>query len=121
MSEYSAIPSTGKLKLKGVKDSRVDKKKKKKKPPPTDDPDGNNLDADPPTDNSVVLRQLADEDAQITKDARRKIGVVDGKDVLPGSGLGDGDEDVDVREHLKTEAERRYDEQRRKRVSFLLR
>lgn len=112
MSEYSAVPSTGKLKLKGVKDSKIDKKKKKKKPKadegPADDNNDDNL-----TDKSVVLKQLEDEDTKIEKESRRQMGVVDGKVVEPGA----GERVDDVRDHLKTESEKRYDEQRRKRVS----
>lgn len=96
MSEYNAVPSTGKLKLKGVKDGRVEKKKKKKQSP----------DEGYKVDNSVVLQNLADEDAKIKRDTSKT-------DLE--SPENEGDEDV--REHLKTEAEKRYDEQRRKRVS----
>lgn len=76
---YTSVPSTGKLKLKGVTDSRIDKKKKKKKSKPDSESsatataiestkDVSNGDAEPQdkfTDNSVVLKSLEDEDAQI--------------------------------------------------------
>lgn len=107
MSEYTAAPSTGKLKLKGVKDSRIEKKKKKKSRIEGDSKD------EGPGDNSIVLKHLEDEDTQIQKEDRREKGIVDGKEVESGAGV----EDEDVREHLKTEAEKRHDEQRRKRVS----
>lgn len=100
--DYKSVPSTGKLKLKGVSDGRVEKKKKKKKPK-TDE-------AERPStekfeDNSVVLKSLEDEDREITKardqdtEAQAEAGV-----------------NEDVKQHLQTEAERRFDEQRRKRL-----
>jgi len=108
MSEYAAIPSTGKLKLKGVKDSRIDKKKKKKKPKVDV---GENATEDF-KDNSIVLKNLEDEDEKITKESRRETSLVNGKEVGPGAGI----EDENLEEHLKTEAERRFDEQRRRRL-----
>jgi FAM32A len=114
---YSSIPSTGKLKLKGVKDAKVSKKKKttKKASVSADDVAGTGEDAAQPgefEDRSVVLRQLEDEDKQIAKDDHRRIGVVDGERVEAGAGA-DGEDAV----RPKTEAEMRYEEQRRKRVS----
>lgn len=106
--EYSAAPSSGKLKLKGIIDGKVDKKKKKKRPKLVPD----NEQEDDFVDKSVVLKTLEDEDEKIQKDSRRKLGVVDGKDVEPGAGAAD----EDVRDHLKTESERRFDEQRKKRL-----
>ena len=105
--DYTAIPSTGKLKLKGVKDSKIDKKKRKKKAAPAGDDGKQEFE-----DRSVMLKQLEDEDKQITKEDHRKMGVVDGKEVAPGAGA----EDEETATRLKTEAERRYEEQRRKRV-----
>ena len=88
---YSSIPSTGKLKLKGVKDAKIDKKKKKK--PKMEAEEGFQ-------DKSVMLRKLAEEDGQITKEGSRDAGV--------------GDPTASKR--IKTEAEERFDEQRRKRL-----
>jgi protein FAM32A len=106
---YSAIPSTGKLKLKGVKDSKIDKKKKKKKSnPKIEGEDG----AEEFQDKSVMLRKLEDEDAQITKGEHQATSLVDGKQVGPGAGI----EDEEVSERIKTDAEKRFDEQRRKRL-----
>jgi protein FAM32A len=64
-SEYASIPSSGKLKLKGVKDSKIEKKKKKK----TTTSEHNTTTVGAPThmkgtddsdfvDNSVVLKHL---------------------------------------------------------------
>ena len=102
--DYSAVSGAGKLKLKGVNDSKIDKKKKKKKPTAAAE--------DATEDHSVMLKKLEDEDEQITKKDRRKMGVVDGQDVVPGA----GEKDEMIAESLKTEAERRHDEQRRKRL-----
>ena len=142
-SDYTSTPSTGKLKLKGVKDAKVDKKKKKKlrrhsKSEPRlegGDDDGGGDDEVPKNDNededaglesdfndsSVVLKSLADEDAALTKEKRRRprMEVVDRTEVGPGAaGVGHDGEDAELGERIKTEAEKRYDEQRRKRVSF---
>ena len=141
-SDYTSTPSTGKLKLKGVKDAKVDKKKKlhhhsQKKPRLEDEFEGggngvtdakNDHDEDDEKpglesefkDNSVVLKSLADEDTALTKEKRqrrRRLGSVDGTEVGPGA-PGVDDEDAELGERVKTEAEKRYDEQRRKRVSF---
>jgi len=105
--DYSSIPSTGKLKLKGVKDSKVDKKKKKSKPKTIADGGDEGFE-----DKSVFLKSLEDEDAAIAKASHRKMGVVDGKEVGQGAGV----EDEELGEKMKTEAEKRYDEQRRKRL-----
>lgn len=92
--DYASVGS-GKLKLKGVKDSKVDKKKKKKskQPPPSalqkdenvvvgqhdDDGDDNEHDDegdDRFQDRSVMLKNLHDEDEKMAKDERnRKLGV----------------------------------------------
>jgi protein FAM32A len=112
-SDYTSTPSTGKLKLKGVKDSKVDKKKsKKKKPRPEDGDDVENGEVGF-KDNSVVLKSLEDEDNAMKKEKHRDMGIIDGKEVEPGAGV----EDEEFGERIKTEAEKRYDEQRRKRVS----
>ena len=109
-SDYAAAPTAGKLKLKGVKDSGIDKKVTKKKKKKAKTQVGNDADF---KDKSVVLKSLEDEDAGITKEKRREISFVDGQEVAPGSGV----EDEELGERLKTEAEKRYEEQRRKRVS----
>jgi FAM32A len=113
-SDYALTPSTGKLKLKGVKDSKVDKKKSKKKKARTEDSDGGGNEEAGFKDNSVVLRSLEDEDAAMTKEKHRQMGIVDGKQVASGAGV----EDEEPGERIKTEAEKRYDEQRRRRVGF---
>ena len=117
MSDYSSIPSTGRLKLKGVKDSNISKRKKSKKPAVTNNSTTNKESATNPDDfqdNSVMLRTLEDEDRQITKDSHRHIGVVDGKEIGPGAAL--ETKDPELSSKMKTEAERRHDEQRRKRL-----
>ncbi|KAK5241051.1 hypothetical protein LTR40_008546, partial [Exophiala xenobiotica] len=106
-SDYASAGS-GKLKLKGVKDAKVDKKKKKK---PSGKPKEEAGDGESFKDKSVMLKSLEDEDEQLAKEERRMIGVVDGKEVGPGAGIKDDEE----REIVKTEAEKRHEEQRRKR------
>jgi FAM32A len=100
--DYTSTPSTGKLKLKGVKDSKVTKKKLHK-----------SIKDDRPVadveDNSVVLKKLKEED----RDMEQKEGIKQGKSKEWE------DEDVvhdELGVRVKTDAERRYDEQRRKRV-----
>ncbi|KAL2403965.1 hypothetical protein ABEF95_004337 [Exophiala dermatitidis] len=114
-SEYTTV-GTGKLKLKGVKDSKVDKKKKKKLKP-KDDQGTDAVAGDSFQDRSVMLKSLQDEDAQIAKESRREEDMVKGKEV----GTGTGGERDDDRVIVKTEAERRYEEQRRKRLEERLR
>ena len=125
--DYTAVPSTGKLKLKGVADSRVDKKKKRKKPKPESDtadaenapPASDELVKDDFKDTSVMLRTLADEDAQITKDSRREVGLVDGTAISPATAPAEStsaENATDLRDHLRTDAQRRFEEQRRKRL-----
>jgi protein FAM32A len=113
-SDYASAGS-GKLKLKGVKDAKVDKKKKKKPSSKPKDEAGDANDAgDSFKDKSVMLKSLEDEDEQLAKEERRMIGMVDGKEVGPGAGMKDDEE----REIVKTEAEKRHEEQRRKRVCY---
>ncbi len=117
MSDYTSIPSTGKLKLKGVKDSNISKKKKSKKLTTiaTDSANANERGTtDDFHDQSVMLRTLEDEDRQIAKEDRRRMGVIDGREVGPGAGL--ETKDPELGNKMKTEAERRHDEQRRKRL-----
>jgi FAM32A len=113
-SDYTSIPSTGKLKLKGVKDSKVDKKKTKKKKLRPEDGDHVGGLEEEFKDNSVMLRNLEDEDAAMTREKHREFAIVNGKEVAPGAGA----EDEELGEAIKTEAEKRYDEQRQKRVSL---
>jgi len=109
--DYISVPSTGKLKLKGVADGRVDKKKKKKRPKPEEQSEPGQP-QDDFNDKSVVLKSLEEEDEQIQKEARRKMGVVDGQVVGSGAGVANDDE----RAQLKTDSERKFEEQRRKRL-----
>ena len=115
MSDYTAIPSTGKLKLKGVKDSNIAKKKKSKKPAATNATSittGTFPDNSP--DNSIMLRTLEDEDRQIANDSHRHTAIIDNKQLTPGAGV--ETKDPELSSKMKTEAERRHDEQRRKRL-----
>lgn len=115
---YTSVPSTGKLKLKGVSDGRIDKKKKKKKSKPETDSAGventtATKDAVTFTDNSVVLKSLEDEDAQIQTQKRKD------DSAKPSSNGQVEDEETSVEEmnkHLKTASELRFEEQRRKRL-----
>lgn len=102
-ADYTSIPSTGKLKLKGVKDSKITKRKKNK--PSKDDKPAEDVE-----DNSVMLRKLADEDQEM--ESEDKMTEQEGA----GSLAKDEDRDGDLGSTVKTEAERRYEEQRKKRV-----
>ena len=133
-NEYSAV-SRGTLKLKGqpVKDSRVEKpnkKKKHKRPKPDNDddderpPDDNNAAEDRLEDRSRSVRKDGDEgedEDEDSRDARR-----DGSDTAlhhaladeDGQNSGEGNESGIVTSGVgKTEAEKRHEERRRKRVS----
>ncbi|KAK5101861.1 hypothetical protein LTS08_004320 [Lithohypha guttulata] len=120
--EYSSTPSTGKLKLKGISDGRIDKKKKKKLKPKADTDtttitttiadSAKAADKEPFVDRSIVLKHLADEDTSITKDSHPETSLNDGQKLETGA----GEKDEDVKRHLQTEAERRFEEQRRKRL-----
>lgn len=105
---YSAIPSTGKLKLKGVKDAKIDKKKKKKNRAKTEGEDG----GEEFQDKSIMLRKLEEEDAQITREEDRETNLDDDRRVGPVADIKDGQPN----QRVKTEAEKRFDEQRRKRL-----
>lgn len=102
-ADYTSIPSTGKLKLKGVKDSKITKRKKNK--PSKDDKPAEDVE-----DNSVMLRKLADEDREM--ESEDKMTEQEGA----GSLAKDEDRDGDLGSTVKTEAERRYEEQRKKRL-----
>ncbi|OAL39096.1 hypothetical protein AYO20_01414 [Fonsecaea nubica] len=121
-SDYTAAGS-GKLKLKGVKDSKVDKKKKKKsssKGPGNETPardrtrGGEGLD-DEFKDRSVMLRNLEDEDQKMAAEEAKSLQ----KRRADSTGGGHGDAEPIEEEDggiVKTEAERRYEEQRRRRL-----
>jgi protein FAM32A len=109
-SEYASAGS-GKLKLKGVKDSKVDKKKKKKSSSNKAESGVGGGD-DSFQDRSVMLKNLQDEDAQLAEEENSRKSVAAGKEVESRAGIADEEE----REIIKTEAERKYEEQRRKRV-----
>ena len=118
MSDPYTSHSTGKLKLKGVKDSKVSKKKKSSsshKPKQSDSTDAT-APNDAEKDTSVVLQHLADEDAQITR-PHTQAGGEQRQEQEPRE---DGEENGDG-EVRKTEAERRWDEQRRRRLEERLR
>lgn len=134
MSEYASTPSTGKLKLKGSSSSSsgITKKKKKKQPSTPLTTSSNTLDSNSSSnpkpeaetndsqhqDRSVVLAALADEDSQLTKHSHRNASIVDGKQLgedVVGAGI--EDEDPEEANALKTEAERKFGERRRKMVS----
>ncbi|KPI43522.1 uncharacterized protein AB675_6797 [Cyphellophora attinorum] len=115
MADPYASHSTGKLKLKGVKDSKISKHNKKKKDKATTSSLTNRSDATEQLhDNSVVLKDLPtesnnDDDADTT--ARN--------DKLPGqkrTNLRSALEEEDHSAPRKTEAEQRWDEARRKRL-----
>ncbi|RVX68779.1 hypothetical protein B0A52_07665 [Exophiala mesophila] len=113
--EYTSM-GAGKLRLKGVKDSKVEKKKKKKdKAKSSEQVEGEGQrkshDAEDAKfqDKSVMLKKLEDEDEMVRREQ------VDGpegestnKKEVERTGL--------ESEVVKTEAERRYQEQRRRRL-----
>ena len=101
-ADYTATPSLGKLKLKGVKVSKITKKKNK----PTKDEKPGEEDED----NSIMLRKLVDEDREMESEETRM------KQARANSPAKDGDADGYLEARTKTTAERKYDEQRRKRV-----
>jgi protein FAM32A len=108
---YSSVPSTGKLKLKGgIKDSKVDKKRKKRSKPKIEGEDGGGEEL---KEKSVMLRSLEEEDARIPKESSHETSLVDGKQVGPGAGAAVEDAS---NERIKTETEKRFDEQRRRRL-----
>jgi protein FAM32A len=112
--DYTSTPSTGKLKLKGVKDSKIAKKGKKNK-------SSGKCDVKPATagekeENSVMLSKLEDEDREIEKEEGRRRSRPEG---LMGDGEVEEGEGEDSGARHKTEAEKRYDEQRRKRVGLI--
>lgn len=118
MSDPYVSHSTGKLKLKGVKDSKISKSKKKSSSRPKGDAAPSNN--DPPKDNSVVLKHLEEEDARITRDKDDALGsdaptaaAADDASRIDDDEDGGGGQEAAAR---KTPAERRWEEQRRKRL-----
>jgi FAM32A len=106
--DYASVPSSGKLKLKGVKDAKISKKKKHKdKCEKVDKATPGDLE-----DRSVVLKKLEDEEKKIENDNKES----SKEEATTEATEQKGDDAGIVRS--KTEAERRYEEQRRKRVSF---
>lgn len=107
--EYASV-TTGKLKLKGVTDGRVEKKKKRKKPKSEDQSAQQNVnvqtDRDEFNDNSVILKHLADEHAEMAKEEHE----------ISNSSMNDKDGPEDVRDFVRTESQKRFEEQRRKRL-----
>jgi protein FAM32A len=94
--EYSAVGGGGKLKLKGgVKDGRVDKKKKKKK--------------EKEKDHESTANDALKKDEPVAEAEHR--GGDEGE-------VKEGEDDGPAQEVPKTEAERNYEEQKRKRVCF---
>ena len=112
-----ASTGSGKLKLKGVKDSKVDKKKKKSASSNPKEKDGINVDEDVDDvfrDQSVMLKRLEEEDKVMAAEAKTAVQKrKDNGNTEPPYQL----EETDTGEIVKTEAERRYEEQRRRRVS----
>ena len=116
--EYTST-SSGKLKLKGVKDSKVDKKKKKSSSSSRSKHDVGHDGEDAEVENgasarfkdrSVVLKRLEEEDQALARE--------EGKAVTPRRENLETNAQVEEErgEVVKTEAERRYEEQRRRRV-----
>lgn len=111
-SDYAAVPSTGKLKLKGglgpSADSKISKRKKKHKSKDPASAAGDNGESSKDvadqggTKYSALSKALRDEDDGLENEAR------------DGGSHGEGKEEW--KERGKTEAERRWEEQRRKRV-----
>lgn len=109
-SDYTT--TGGGLKLKGAKDASIDKKRKKKKATPSSATPHPDKAAPLDTNKDVALRKaLEDEDGDAPES--RSGGAKSTQ--VGGTSTGD------VLGHGKTEAERRHEERRRKRVSRLTR
>ena len=106
-SEYTAAGGGGKLKLKGSKtaEGRIDKKKKKSKSKPKESEE-----AQPRAANKSEV-----EEASVTREGESGDGL-DERGNEDGEGEKTGTGTIQVG---KTEAEKRYEEQRKKRVCFL--
>lgn len=100
--EDYAASSGGALKLKGAKNAGIDKKRKKKSKPKPDDVDGSAV------AQTSSKRQAADQGATAKVLAEEDASLVTADEAAAGTGAG------------KTEAERRHDEMRRRRVSALI-
>ena len=111
MSDPYTSHSTGKLKLKGVKDSKISKHKKKK----DKDKSGSasKTSDSTTTDNSVVLKHLAAEDAAIEREHATKDTTQSSTNPSISDAEKAGNEDQGAH---KTEAERRWDEARGRRL-----
>lgn len=122
--DYLPPTTGGSLRLKGAKDAGITKKKKKKKPPPPPPPK--------PSISPVPGQQAGSDSVGAgTGDAASdevEDGATEGTVTAPERGVnplqeegveragaGEGEESTDV---YKTEAERRHEETRRKRVRF---
>jgi protein FAM32A len=120
-NEYSTVGS-GKLKLKGVKDSKIDKKKKKKeKSSSSKHKEGEESAATEATgdefkDRSVMLKNLEEEDEAMANEEGRSLAKQRGEKRADSDA---GQRQEELGEVVKTEAERRYEEQRRKRVCLI--
>ncbi|KAJ9603039.1 hypothetical protein H2200_012334 [Cladophialophora chaetospira] len=113
-SDAYASAGSGKLKLKGVKDSKVDKKKKKKSSLSKQKEDEEGAAQGEFKDRSVMLKKLEEEDAALAGEEGRSL------QKRESGTRAEGDERQDEEESggevFKTEAEKRYEEQRRKRL-----
>ncbi|KAK5114086.1 hypothetical protein LTR62_002655 [Meristemomyces frigidus] len=94
-SDYGNAVGGG-LKLKGAKDAGVKKKKKSKTPKPSDATTSMAIVKKPEAGDAQ--NGLADEDVDVAEEGAEKA------------------RDADVKQYGKTEAQRRFDEQRRKRL-----
>lgn len=130
--DYTSVPSTGKLKLKGVTDGRIDKKKKKKKSKKETEAEPEAIaeasehsnskteetqDTETFIDRSVVLKTLENEDAVIHQQNQKT--TIPKPAPLADNTHNTIDPKTDVEEmnkHLKTASELRFEEQRRKRL-----
>lgn len=65
LDDYTSTPSTGKLKLKGIKDSNVTKKKHR---PSSSAKEGKKPEEDGFEDKSIMLKKLKDEDRDIERE-----------------------------------------------------
>ncbi|EED21520.1 conserved hypothetical protein [Talaromyces stipitatus ATCC 10500] len=113
--EYSTISGGGKLKLKGVKDGRVDKTKKKKKKHHKPQEEGAAVSAGEET--RAESTEAAAETGQ--EDVSKEVALGAQSD---GRKLNEEISDSgEKRVVYKTEAERKYEEQRKKRLNDRLR
>ena len=102
--DYTAVGG-GSLKLKGVKGSRVEKQKKKKKRAKDAEPTDTSKDAGRASDTEESKKVEASNDREVALRKALDEELADPEDEKQFHGVG------------KTEAERRHEERRRKRVS----